>query len=85
MECRRCQSLMVEHDFFDLEGTQGFMWMKGWRCMICGHAKDPVSEANQRLHEATEHLYRRVAAVRHGRTGRTKRGVCYNGDHSNHR
>ena len=53
MECVRCQGLMVEHDFFDLEGTQGFMWMKGWRCMNCGHAADPVIEANHRLHEAT--------------------------------
>lgn len=54
MECRRCQGLMAEHDFFDLEGTQGFMWMKGWRCMNCGHAEDPLRAANLRLHEATD-------------------------------
>ena len=53
MECLRCQGLMVEDQFFDLEGTQGFMWMKGWRCMNCGHAADPVIEANHRLQEAT--------------------------------
>jgi hypothetical protein len=53
MQCRRCQGLMMEDHFFDLEGTQGFMWMKGWRCMNCGHAADPVIEANRRLHEAT--------------------------------
>ena len=52
MECRRCQGLMEEDQFFDLEGTQGFMWMKGWRCMNCGHAADPVIEANRRLHDA---------------------------------
>jgi glutamate-1-semialdehyde aminotransferase len=44
---------MVEDQFFDFEGTQGFMWMKGWRCMNCGHAADSVIEANHRLHEAT--------------------------------
>ena len=53
MECRRCQGLMVEDQFFDFEGTQGFMWMKGWRCMNCGHAADPLREANRRLHDAT--------------------------------
>ena len=53
MECRRCQGLMVEDHFFDLEGTHGFMWMKGWRCMNCGHAADPLREANRRLHDAT--------------------------------
>jgi hypothetical protein len=52
MECRRCRGLLVEDHFFDFEGTHGFMWMKGWRCMLCGHAADPVIEANRRLHEA---------------------------------
>jgi hypothetical protein len=44
---------MVEDHFFDFEGTQGFMWMKGWRCMNCGHAENPLIAANRRLHEAT--------------------------------
>ena len=53
MECIRCQGLMVKDHFFDFEGTHGFMWMKGWRCMNCGHAADPLIVANRRLHEAT--------------------------------
>ena len=53
MECLRCQGLMVNDHLFDFEGTQGFMWMKGWRCMNCGHAADPLIEANRRLLEAT--------------------------------
>ena len=53
MECGRCHGLMVEDQFFDLEGTFGFMWMKGWRCMNCGHLADAVLEANRRLHEST--------------------------------
>jgi len=44
---------MAEDQFFDFEGAQGFMWMRGWRCMNCGYAADPVIEANHRLHEAT--------------------------------
>ncbi|MEO6306392.1 MAG: hypothetical protein ABIO96_05610 [Nitrospiraceae bacterium] len=62
MECIQCQGLMMEHHFFDLMGTQGFMWMRGWRCTLCGHAADPIVEANRRLHEAIEHVYRRVTA-----------------------
>lgn len=52
MECLRWQGLMVEDHFFDLAGTQDFMWMKGWRCMNCGHAVDPLIEANRRSHDA---------------------------------
>jgi hypothetical protein len=50
---QRCQGLMVEDQFFDFEGTQGFVSIQGWRCMNCGHAADPVIEANLRLHETT--------------------------------
>ena len=53
MNCSRCQGLMMEEDFFDFEGTHGFMWMRGWRCVNCGHAVDPLIEANHRLQEMT--------------------------------
>ena len=53
MECTRCQGLMAEDHFIDMEGTQGFMYMKGWRCLNCGHVADPLIEANRRLQEAT--------------------------------
>ena len=52
MECSRCQGLMGEDQFIDFEGTHGFMWMRCWRCMNCGHAADPIIEANRRLHVA---------------------------------
>ena len=53
MHCRRCQGLMMEDQFFDYEGTQGFMWMRGWRCVNCGHAVDPLIDANRRLNALT--------------------------------
>jgi hypothetical protein len=53
MNCPRCQGLMREDQFFDCEGTQGFMWMRGWRCVDCGHAVDPLMEANRRLKALT--------------------------------
>ena len=28
MHCNRCQGLMIEDQFFDFEGTQGFMWIR---------------------------------------------------------
>ena len=48
MECMRCQGLMVEDHFIDMHWTGGLMWMKGWRCMNCGHVVDPLIEANHR-------------------------------------
>jgi hypothetical protein len=66
----------MEVQFFDIEGTQDFMWMKGWRCTNCGHAADPAREANHHLHKATvlvrpfeepenenEHMYLRAETV----------------------
>ena len=53
MECTRCRGLMVEDHFIDLHGTGGLMWMRGWRCMNCGHVVDPLIEANRRLEAAT--------------------------------
>ena len=88
MECVQCQGLMVEHDFFDLEGTQGFIWMRGWRCLYCGHAANALVAANHRLHQSTEHWSRQVPhndGVTRSRPGRTNRSVWYNGDHSDHR
>jgi|GEM_PF-2060547 hypothetical protein len=49
MTCSRCHGLMREDHFYDFGGTQGFMWMKGWRCLTCGYAADPIAEANRRL------------------------------------
>ena len=53
MKCMRCEGLMVEDHFIDLHWTGGLMWMKGWRCMNCGHVVDPLIEANHRLKAAT--------------------------------
>lgn len=47
MNCSRCSGLMVEDHFLDFEGTTGYMWMTGFRCMNCGHVYDPVIEQNR--------------------------------------
>lgn len=49
MHCQRCKGLMSEAQFFDLERTEGFMWMREWKCRGCGHAINPLREANRRL------------------------------------
>ena len=56
MDCRRCQGLMVEAHCTDMEGTYGFSYMKGWRCLNCGHVADAIMEANRRLQEAAIHV-----------------------------
>jgi len=50
MICSRCQDLMHEGHFYDFEGPQGFMSMKSWRCLDCGHAADFFKGADGRLH-----------------------------------
>jgi hypothetical protein len=38
--------------FFDLERIEGFIWMRSSKCQDCGHAIDPLREANRRLRKA---------------------------------
>jgi hypothetical protein len=77
MYCIRCRGVMAAEHFFDFEGIHEFMWMKGWRCMNCGHADNPLVEADRRLREAAlfpvlseeqedehRHLYLRAEHVR---------------------
>jgi hypothetical protein len=77
MTCVRCHGLMVEDHFFDFQGTQGFMWMRGWWCMNCGHAVDPLREANRRLYEATGSCGR-------SRNRRMRTSTCSSGPKPSH-
>jgi len=47
MTCVRCQGLMVEDHFLDMEGGYGEMWARSRRCMNCGYVCDPVIEHNR--------------------------------------
>jgi len=46
MQCPRCEANMIEEQFSDPERVEGIIWMRGWRCRACGHAKDPLREVN---------------------------------------
>lgn len=52
MNCSRCQGLMVEDQFLDLEGGYGEMWTTSLRCLNCGHVHDSVIEQNRLLQQA---------------------------------
>jgi hypothetical protein len=52
MNYTRCLGWMIKDHFLDFEGTEGYKWMEAWRCLNCGHAVDPVIEANHRLTKA---------------------------------
>ena len=47
MKCERCQGLMFEDHFMDMNDISEGMWISSWRCMNCGHAVDPVMAANR--------------------------------------
>ena len=53
MNCTQCQGVMREKQFFDVDAIPGLMWIRGWRCMDCGHAVNPLLEANRRLNAVT--------------------------------
>ena len=47
MGCPRCENLMVQETFVDLESETypGAFW--GWRCLVCGAILDPVILSHQ--------------------------------------
>ena len=47
MSCSRCQGLMIRDHFLDFDGTIGYMWANGYRCMNCGNVHDPVIEQHR--------------------------------------
>jgi rubredoxin len=49
MQCPCCQHVMTEAQFFDVEKIAGLIWMRGWKCLNCGHGVDPLIEANRRI------------------------------------
>ena len=46
MHCVRCQGLMIEDRFVDLEQS-GKAEFSGWRCLVCGNITDQVIAANR--------------------------------------
>lgn len=50
MKCDRCEGLMLQDRFLDMEESFGGMWLHAWRCLNCGHVVDSVILANRRRH-----------------------------------
>ncbi len=73
MYCTRCRGVMAEDQFFDLEGAGELNWMRGWRCMNCGHAENPLTEANRRLRESA------LLLVSSEESGGINRNLCGKG------
>jgi hypothetical protein len=42
MNCARCQGVMVQDVFEDLDDDTGALSFTGWRCLLCGEIVDPV-------------------------------------------
>ena len=48
MQCPRCQGTMIVDHFVDI-ATSGEIWMRGWRCLMCGEVIDPLIEYHRQL------------------------------------
>jgi hypothetical protein len=53
MKCNRCQGLMVQDRFLDIQST-GDHWLFAWRCPICGNVEDAQTRHNRSLHPSLE-------------------------------
>jgi len=48
MDCPRCQGMMVQSSFLDLEDDTGQHEFWALRCVQCGNIVDPIIMKNQR-------------------------------------
>ncbi len=49
MDCARCDGLMVQDYFYDVQESFGETWAQGWRCISCGEIIDPVIQSHRLL------------------------------------
>lgn len=47
MDCARCGGYMVVNEVLDLHASAALRWVRGWKCVNCGHCMDPVIEENR--------------------------------------
>lgn len=47
MRCPRCKGLMVVDHFIDMEDDSGHLWLRAWRCVLCGYVADPIMARRQ--------------------------------------
>jgi len=50
MNCPRCNGLMFEGSFQDLEDDTGQINFSGWKCFACGEIIDPVILFHRETH-----------------------------------
>lgn len=63
MTCRRCDGLMVQERYDDLElGSAAGYDVSAWRCLNCGDIVDPVIAAHHHTPHKTE-----LDGIREGR------------------
>lgn len=63
MTCRRCDGLMVQERYDDLElSSAAGCEVSAWRCLNCGDVVDPVIAAHHRIPRKTK-----LDGVREGR------------------
>ncbi len=60
MACQRCDGLMVQERYGDLESGSAGHEIFGWRCLNCGAIVDPEMATHRRTTRKTEpdHLWR---------------------------
>lgn len=47
MTCSRCRGLMVVDHFIDMQDDAGKLWLRAWRCVMCGEVVDPLIQRHR--------------------------------------
>lgn len=67
MDCPRCNGLMVVDHFIDMEDDSGQLWIRGWRCAICGEVVDPTISKHRMIQSSLRQSLAKVGEQTPGR------------------
>jgi uncharacterized Fe-S cluster-containing MiaB family protein len=70
MNCQRCNGLMVVDHFIDMADDSGHLWMRGWRCVICGEVVDPKIYRHRLIQSSLRNRLTQVVAEKKAKKSR---------------
>ncbi|MDE3244068.1 MAG: hypothetical protein KGO52_15260 [Nitrospirota bacterium] len=70
MECQRCDGLMVVDHYIDMEDDSGHLWLRAWRCVICGEVLDPRIYRHRLIQTSLRDRAAKVVAEKKGKKAR---------------
>lgn len=70
MKCERCDGLMVIDHYIDMQDDSGQLWLRAWRCIMCGEVLDPRISRHRLIQTSLRDRLTRVVGARKARKTR---------------